>query len=83
MEVGQEVVGVLEADRDAHEAGADAGRASSSGLRPTWVELAGCVTRVSGPPSDEAIWASRTPSTNRRPASRPPAQIDRRSPNRP
>ena len=35
--------------------------ASSSGDRPAWVVDAGWVTRVSGPPSEVASWASSVP----------------------
>src|SRR5207249_875098 len=47
-------------------------RARSFALRVPWVMLAGCSTRVSAPPRLTASVASRTDSTNRRPARYPP-----------
>ena len=60
LEVGDDVVAVLEADRDAHQAGRDADRSLLVGRRPTWVLVAGWHTSVSGPPSDVAERAMRT-----------------------
>ena len=51
--------------------------ALSCGVSPTCVDDAGWVTSVSGPPSVDASCASCTPSTNWRPASRPPRELDR------
>ena len=50
-EVGDQVVGVLDADREAHQAVADAERGAHA--RPgssAWVMIAGCSIRLSTPP---------------------------------
>ena len=54
LEVGEEVHGVLQADRHAEQSLADTGRRCSSAVRLAWVDVAGWQTSVSGPPSDVA-----------------------------
>ena len=73
----QQVLAVLEADREPHRARVDARRRpapASSSCRcvvdATWLTIV-CV-----PPSDVASWASRSLSANAMPASRPPYGVD-------
>ena len=73
-EVLDQVGAVLQADRDAHHALADAGRGQGVGGELAGVVDAGWDTSVSTEPSEAASLATLVASMKRRPASLPPAR---------